>query len=737
MLLDESLLRQSRPAVAGYATAQGRAMSPVLDEAQVTDWAGAAAAAPAAASGIAVIVCAYTVDRMPVLRRIVATLRAQLDPLRDEFVLVIDHNEALQDAAILEFPGLTVVANSEAPGLSGARNSGVAATTAPVLVFLDDDAVPRPDWLAAWRSGLADPAVMLAGGGVQADWVIGAPPRWFPAEFGWVVGCDYLGMPESGSVIRNPIGANMAVRRTALLAAAGFSADLGRVGTLPAGCEETELGIKIGRSFGADAVRRTTGPMVDHQVPARRSTLRYLLSRCFHEGRSKKVLAGAQGTADSLASERAFVLRALRRGLFTHLAAIRVGDGMGSARALTLGVGTVVTAVGYATGRAVTRPIVLADPVTGPPVVELQAARLQAAELFPATGRTRGPVAPASVLPVTVVVCSIGRDPRLRDTVLALLDQTHPDCTVLVVDNAPGCGRVQDYLEGIADARLSVLPEPRRGLSIARNTGVAAASGEIVAFTDDDAIPDRTWIAELAGVFAAGGDHLSCVTGRVLPASLDTKWEQLFEEYGAFDKGADALFWSSQVHTEAESSLGAPGPRGALYPYGGGEFGSGNNMSFRRSRLLELGGFDPALGAGSLARGGEDLDTFRTVVLAGDLIAYTPRAVVRHFHRDTETALRQQMFGYGVGFAAVVTKMAITDPRAALSLLRRLPAAARVLVSPSSTKNAGKTTDYPLGLTAIELAGYLVGPLLFLRSRRRARRLGPALVAPTVPVPLA
>lgn len=94
-------------------------MSPVLDEAQVTDWAGAAAAAPAAASGIAVIVCAYTVDRMPVLRRIVATLRAQLDPLRDEFVLVIDHNEALQDAAILEFPGLTVVANSEAPGLSG------------------------------------------------------------------------------------------------------------------------------------------------------------------------------------------------------------------------------------------------------------------------------------------------------------------------------------------------------------------------------------------------------------------------------------------------------------------------------------------------------------------------------------------------------------------------------------------------------------------------------------------
>lgn len=324
---------------------------------------------------------------------------------------------------------------------------------------------------------------------------------------------------------------------------------------------------------------------------------------------------------------------------------------------------------------------------------------------------------------VTVIVCTIGREPRLRNTVVAALAQSYPRLSVVVVDNAPGCSDVSGLLAGIDDPRLSVVTEPRKGLSFARNTGVLAACSEIVAFTDDDAVPDPDWIAGLVEVFDVAGDRVSCVTGRVLAASLNTRWERLFEQFGGFDKGPRPLVWSTSPPGRVVAELGDPGPRGVLFPYGGGEFGSGNNMSFRRGRLIELGGFDTALGAGSPARGGEDLDIFRTVLMSGDVIVYTPRSIVEHHHRDTAAGLRSQLYGYGTGMAAVITKVALADPVAARTLVARAPAACHMLLSSRSTKNAAKLDDYPLRLTVIELAGYLTGPILLLRSRRRVRRM--------------
>ena len=324
---------------------------------------------------------------------------------------------------------------------------------------------------------------------------------------------------------------------------------------------------------------------------------------------------------------------------------------------------------------------------------------------------------------VTAIVCSVGREPRLRDAVTAILAQSYPRLSVVVVDNAPGCGDVPGLLTGLDDHRLTVVTEARRGLSFARNTGLLAACGDIVAFTDDDAVPDRDWISALVDVYLAAGPEVSCVTGRVLAASLNTRWERLFEQFGGFDKGVRPLVWARSSPRPALAALGDAGPRGVLYPYGGGEFGSGNNMSFRRSRLMELGGFDTALGAGTPARGGEDLDVFRTVLLSGDAIVYEPRSVVSHHHRTTASALRSQLFGYGTGMAAVITKVAVADTGVARTLLGRAPAAVRELLSSRSAKNAAKLDDYPVRLTAVELCGYAAGPWLLLRSRRRVRRL--------------
>lgn len=297
----------------------------------------------------AVAVCAYTPDRWDVLGAAVDAALAQLGR-GDELVLVVDHHPALLERARRRWPSVRVIANAGPPGLSGGRNTAVAATSADVVVFLDDDAVPRPGWLAALRRRFADPATTVVGGAVVARWEGGRAPRWFPPEFGWAVGCDYRGLPGDGAAIRNPIGANMAIRRTALDLAGPFSTELGRVGALPAGCEETEIGIRIARAVPDGRIVRDTGAAVDHLVPAARQRVGYLVRRCFHEGRSKAALTRSVGGAAALASERGYVLRVLAGGAARHLAAVLRGDLAGPARAALVVTGLAVTAAGYVGG---------------------------------------------------------------------------------------------------------------------------------------------------------------------------------------------------------------------------------------------------------------------------------------------------------------------------------------------------------------------------------------------------
>ncbi len=369
-------------------------------------------------------------------------------------------------------------------------------------------------------------------------------------------------------------------------------------------------------------------------------------------------------------------------------------------------------------------PVSLTDvsEATGP--AEVAAAVHSAVEVLPPRGWR--PQAGSDRL-ISVVVCTLGRDDRLLDTVATLLGQDHQGLEVLVVDNEPATGRTRQLLAGSLDPRLRIVAEPRRGLSYARNTGLAEATHDIVAFTDDDAVPDQDWVGRIAAIFDADGDGVvDCVTGLVLPAVLETEAQLLFEEAGGFGKGLQACHW----HREADSEVGAllssalgsvPGRRGVAFPFDGG-FGSGNNMAFRRASLLRLGGFDEALGAGSAALGGEDLDMFQRLFLAGGVIVYWPAALVRHHHRADHTALKAQLRAYGVGMSAVVTKRLLTSPRVAFAVLRRVPAGLRLLLDAGSAKNEHKSGQFPSDLTNAERLGYLIGPFCYLRSVFRIRR---------------
>jgi GT2 family glycosyltransferase len=306
-----------------------------------------------AAGDISVVVCTYDSGRRPLLERGLEALKHQVQPA-GAVIVVVDHNPQLLCALRADHPQLTVVPNEGQRGLSGARNSGVAVVDAPVVAFLDDDAVPEPDWVGclARAYGAADGSRVLGVGGAIIPYWAAGRPSWFPAEFDWVVGCTYSGARTDPGPVRNMLGANMSFRAEELHRIGGFREGIGRIGTVPLGCEETETCIRMTRRFPGGQIRFEPAARVHHHVPAQRATWRYLFRRCWAEGLSKAHVATLAGASSALADERGYVARALPRAVAQALrdavAGVRPGP-LGRAAALVAGLS--VTAAGFVTGR--------------------------------------------------------------------------------------------------------------------------------------------------------------------------------------------------------------------------------------------------------------------------------------------------------------------------------------------------------------------------------------------------
>ena len=232
-------------------------------------------------------------------------------------------------------------------------------------------------------------------------------------------------------------------------------------------------------------------------------------------------------------------------------------------------------------------------------------ARLSAA--FADVPVRRGPDLPR----VSVLICTYNGARTLGETCTAVAALDYPDFEVIVVDD----GSTDDSAAIAESHGFRVISTENRGLSSARNTALDAATGEIVAYIDDDAMPDAHWLTYLVDTFTR--TDFVAVGGPNLPVPGD----------GAV---ADAV-------------AAAPGnPIHVLLTDREAEHIPGCNAAFRADALRDSGGFDPRF-----RTAGDDVDICWRLQDRGWRIGYSPAAVVWHHRRKTLGGYLRQQRGYG------------------------------------------------------------------------------------------
>ncbi len=305
----------------------------------------------------------------------------------------------------------------------------------------------------------------------------------------------------------------------------------------------------------------------------------------------------------------------------------------------------------------------------------------------------------ASPQPISVVIPTRERPDDLRRCLESLADLRADGHEVVVVDNAPRTDRTAVVATEFGVRRVM---ERVPGINNARNAGVVAATHDIVAFIDDDAVASRTWLQALAAPFE--DPTIACTTGLVLPLELETAAQENFERYCLARRDLRSHVYSRET----------------LRPSAAGVVGMGANMAFRRRLVIELGGFDPRLGTGTTTRGGDENDMFARILDGGWRIAYVPGAYIWHRHRRTDRELRSCVFGYGIGVFSMLTKR-LVEHRDAGAIIT----GGRWLLGPLVKAARAKMTGVPSppwSVVLAETAGAPLGPICYVYETWRGRR---------------
>lgn len=263
----------------------------------------------------------------------------------------------------------------------------------------------------------------------------------------------------------------------------------------------------------------------------------------------------------------------------------------------------------------------------------------------PATTQSARMPPPGPETGLSLVICTRDRPQILSRCLDSVRAQTEPADEIIVVDNAS-----RDPLTRClcAAAGVRYVREDRPGLDIARNTGIGAARGALIAMTDDDTIAQPDWLAQIRVAFEDA--RTDAVTGNVLPLKRDSFAANLFETEWALGRGdCPKLFAHEDFQAARKTGFEA------------WKIGAGANMAFRAATFRRYGLFDPALDVGAAGCSG-DSELWYRILGQGGRCLYHPAAVVRHEHRDTEDALKRQLKAYMRGHVAALRVQAQRFP---------------------------------------------------------------------------
>jgi glycosyltransferase involved in cell wall biosynthesis len=239
----------------------------------------------------------------------------------------------------------------------------------------------------------------------------------------------------------------------------------------------------------------------------------------------------------------------------------------------------------------------------------------------------------ASALGVSAIICTRNRAVSLARTLQTMAELelgSDAKFELIVVDNGSSdqTPQVVEQFVALAPFPVRYVPEPRPGLSAARNRGIKSSAGDLILFTDDDCLVAKDWVTAALRAFA--GKPLQVIGGRVdlhnpqhLPITIRTAPDR------ATLRSVNDLFG----------------------------FAIGANLTFGRAVVEQIGWFDEMLGPGSPAQSADDTDFVFRALIHGIPVSYDPALQVRHDHGRTGQAdFYRLMNGYSIGTGALLAK---------------------------------------------------------------------------------
>jgi GT2 family glycosyltransferase len=294
----------------------------------------------------------------------------------------------------------------------------------------------------------------------------------------------------------------------------------------------------------------------------------------------------------------------------------------------------------------------------------------------------------------SIIVCTVDRLADLEACLKSLGPFRNAVADIIVANNGPHLAAVEEVAHRHG---AKVVNEPRRGVSRARNAGIRAAAGSIMAFLDDDSVADPNWLPLLLSPLQ--DSQVLAVAGSVAAQTLADPVSQAFDllHQAQFPEAPVTLEWNREQNT---------------FPMRLALVGNAN-MAIRRETFERFGCFDSRFGRGARIASGEEPDMLLRILLGEGKVLVEPGARILHRHSTEWRAFRRWAFTSGCAHTAMLTKYFLQEP----SLRGRIFRYAVPRLRPRPAKAPQASSASKLRVPRIPfLLGSLYGPLAFVIS---------------------